>query len=106
MTLDFMCASAFSQTMRLNSFQIESLAKKIIAGLDEKRAIQFRDGKEVALKKTIEIIEKDFDKEKQLEQEVHARLDQLEKEQSEGFDRHRMFKMLKKKMAEEKRIVL
>ena len=92
--------------MRLNSFQIESLAKKIIGGLDEKKAIQFREGKEVALKKVIEVIEKDFEKEKLLEQEVHAMLDKLEKEQSDGFDRHKMFKMLKQKIAQEKRIVL
>ncbi len=92
--------------MRLNSFQVESLAKKIIGGLDEKKAIQFRDGKEVALKKVIEVIEEDFEQEKLLEQEVHAMLDKLEKQQTEGFDRHRMFKMLKQKMAEEKRIVL
>lgn len=92
--------------MRLNSFQIESLAKKIIGGLDEKKAIQFREGKEVALKKTIQVIEDDFEQEKLLEQEVHTMLDKLEKEQKEGFDRHRMFKMLKQKIAQEKRIVL
>ena len=101
-----MCACAFSQTMRLNSFQIESLAKKLISGLDEKKAIQFREGKEVAIKKTIELIVGNYDKEKQLEADVNALLDNLEKEQGEGFERHRMFKMLKKKLADEKRMIL
>lgn len=101
-----MRADAFSQTMRLNSFQIESLAKRVVSGLDEKKAIQFREGKEVAIKRTIELLEEDFEKEKELEQEVHLMLDKLEKQQTEGFDRHRMFKMLKKKMADEKRIIL
>jgi len=106
MALDFRRASAFSQTMRLNSFQIESLCKKIINGLDEKKLVEFRDGKENALKEAVGIVEDDFDQEKNLEAEVNVRLDALEKQQTEGFDRHKMFKMMKKKMAEEKGMVL
>jgi hypothetical protein len=106
MALDFMFPNAFSQIMRLNQFQIESLCKKIINGLEEKNLVQFRDGKDKAFKKAVEVLEIDFDAEKNLEAEVHKRLDALESEQSEGFDRHKMFKMLKSKMAEEKGIIL
>lgn len=92
--------------MRLNQFQIESLSKKILSALEEKRLVTFREGKEKALKKTIETIESDYEEEKQLEIEVNSALDRLERQQSEGFDRHKMFKMMKKKMAEEKGIIL
>ena len=92
--------------MRLNPFQIESLSKKILSSLEEKRLVTFRDGKEKALKKTIEVIEGDYEEERHLESEVNTAIDRLEKEQSEGFDRHKMFKMMKKKMAEEKGIIL
>lgn len=98
--------SAFSQIMRLNQFQIESLCKKVINGLDEKKLVEFRDGKEKAFKKALEVLEADFDKEKGLEAEVNSRLDDLEKQQTDGFDRHKMFKMMKTKLAEEKGIVL
>lgn len=104
--LDFKSLCAFSQTMRLNQFQIESLSKKILSALEEKRLVTFREGKEKALKKTIETIEADYEEEKQLEIEVNSALDRLERQQSEGFDRHKMFKMMKKKMAEEKGIIL
>jgi hypothetical protein len=92
--------------MRLNQFQIESLSKKILSSLEEKKLVSFREGKEKALKKTIETLENDYEEEKQLEVEVNAALDRLEKQQTEGFDRHKMFKMMKKKMAEEKGIIL
>lgn len=92
--------------MRLNQFQIESLCKKVLNSLEEKKIISFREGKEKALKKTIETVETDYNEEKQLETEVNAALDKLEKQQSEGFDRHKMFKMMKKKMAEEKGMIL
>lgn len=92
--------------MRLNSFQIESLCKRIINGLEEKKLIQFRDGKEKALKRAVEAVEADFESEKALEAEVNSRLDVLEKQQTEGFDRHKMFRMMKHKLAEEKGIVL
>ncbi len=92
--------------MRLNPFQIESLSKKILSSLEEKRIVSFREGKEKALKKTIAVFEEDYEQERQLEGEVNAALDRLEKQQTEGFDRHKMFKMMKKKMAEEKGIIL
>lgn len=92
--------------MRLNSFQIESLCKKILNTLEEKDAVQFREGKDPALKKAIELVQADFDREKQLEEEVNRMIDDLERQQTEGFNRHQMFRMMKKKVAEEKGIVL
>ncbi len=106
MALDFKSLCAFSQTMRLNSFQIESLSKKVLSYLEEKHLVTFREGKEKALKKTIETLQNDYDEEKQLETEVNSALDRLEKQGTEGFDRHKMFKMMKKKMADEKGIIL
>lgn len=77
-----------------------------MAYLEEKHIVTFREGKEKALKKTIETIQQDYEEEKQLENEVNLALDRLEKQETEGFDRHKMFKMMKKKMAEEKGIIL
>lgn len=77
-----------------------------MAYLEEKHLVTFREGKEKALKKTIETIQQDYEEEKQLENDVNLALDRLEKQETEGFDRHKMFKMMKKKMAEEKGIIL
>jgi hypothetical protein len=106
MSLDFMLDYAFSQTMRLNAFQIESLGKKVINELGEKNILSFRDGKDKAIQRAIEIISEDYNSEKALEDEVNKALDKLEAEGTDGFDRHKMFKMMKRKMADEQRIVL
>ncbi len=106
MSLDFMLENAFSQTMRLNSFQIDSLGKKIINELGEKNVLTFREGKEAAIRRAVEVIAEDYDIEKELEAEVHKALDKLEAQGTDGFDRHKMFKMMKQKLAEEKRMVL
>lgn len=93
--------------MRLNTFQIESLAKKILGTLEQKKAVEFREGQSVALKKCVEILQKDYESEKLLEDEVNKQLDQLERAQpQDGFNRHQMFRMMKKKIAEEKGVVL
>lgn len=101
-----MLENAFSQTMRLNTFQIESLSKKIINEMAEKKVLTFRESKDEALRRAIEIINEDYEEEKALEAEVHKALDKLEAQGTDGFDRHKMFKMMKQKLAEEKRIVL
>lgn len=95
-----------SQTMRLNTFQIESLGKKILNELAEKNIVTFRSGKEEAVRRAIEIITEDYQMEQELETEVNKALDRLESQGTDGFDRHKMFKMMKQKMAEEKRMVL
>lgn len=74
--------------------------------LAEKKVLTFRDSKEAALRRAIEIISEDYEVEKELEQEVNKALDKLEAQGTDGFDRHKMFRMMKQKMAEEKRMVL
>lgn len=106
MPLDFSPGNAFSQSMRLNTFQIESLGKKIINELGEKNVLTFREGKEEAIRRAIEIIAEDYEMEKELEVEVNKALDKLEAQGTDGFDRHKMFKMMKRKLADEKRVVL
>jgi hypothetical protein len=105
-TLDFSLENAFSQSMRLNTFQIESLGKRIINELGDNKVLTFREGKEEAIRRAIELITEDYDVEKDLEAEVHKALDKLEAQGTDGFDRHKMFKMMKQKLAEEKRMVL
>lgn len=106
MVLDFRLLDSFSQFMRLNAFQIESLCKKIFSTLEQKQAVQFGQGRDTAYKKALEIITADYDRERALEDEVNRRIDDLERQQTEGFNRHQMFRMMKKKVAEEKGIVL
>ena len=92
--------------MKLNQNQIDSLVRRVLLGVESKKLVTFNKNKEAILKQGREILLKDYEKETQLEHEVMGMLDQLEREQTDQFERHKMFKMLKKKVADEKGFVL
>ena len=92
--------------MKMTQNHIESLVRRVLLELEKKKLIQFNKTKEAVLNKGKEIILADFSKEEELEKEVLRMLDDIEKDQTDQFERHRMFKMLKKKIADERGIVL
>lgn len=85
---------------------IESLVRRVLLELEKNKTISFNKSKEAILSRGKEIIINDFNREAELEKEVMRMLDDIEREQGENFERHRMFKMLKKKVAEERGIIL
>ncbi len=92
--------------MKMTQNNLESLLRKVLLEMEKKKLVTFNKAKEAVLSRGKEIINSDFDKEAQLEKEVMRMLDDIEKEQGDQFERHRMFLMLKKKVAEERGIVL
>ena len=68
--------------------------------------IQFKEKEEVVMKRAQEIIRADFQREQELDQEVNRMMDDLEKKSSGEFQRYKMFPMLKKRLAKEKKIIL
>ena len=58
------------------------------------------------LQTIVAAITADFKREEQLEQDVQALMDQMEREHEGQFQRHKMFPMLKQKLAKERKIVL
>ncbi len=92
--------------MKMTQNQIDSLVRRVLLELEKKKLVTFNKTREAILAKGKEIILGDFAKEAKLEEEVGRMLDDIEKEQTDQFERHRMFKMLKKKIAEERGIVL
>lgn len=56
--------------------------------------------------RAVELIKKNFEEERKLEAEVEKMLDTLEKDHGGTFQRHKMFPMLKKKLAQQKGFVL
>ena len=57
-------------------------------------------------RRAVEFIEKEYEAEALLEREVHKMLDDLERQNPNQFQRGKMFQMLKKRLAQEKGIVL
>ena len=92
--------------MKMTSTQLESLARRVITGLEKKNLITFSNSRDEAVRKARETLESDYRREADLESDVHKMLDDIEREQTDQFERHRMFKMLKKKVAEERGVIL
>ncbi len=92
--------------MKLTQNHIESLVRSVVLGLEKRKLVTFNQSREMIFKRAAEIINANFEEELQLEKEVMRMLDDIEKQQTDQFERHRMFKMLKKKIADERGIVL
>ena len=81
-------------------------AKKLVKELEDQKNVQLLKDSESIIQEVGLILSHDLEKEKELEKEVTRLLDELEQAQPGGFDRGKMRPMLKKKLAEKKRIIL
>lgn len=92
--------------MKLTSVQIDRIVRKIIDELKEQKLIVFKSPEDKVFRRAAELIKGDFDREAQLDREVNKMLDDLERSNPGGFERYKMFPMLKKRLAKEKGIIL
>lgn len=92
--------------MRLKEDQIGRLATKIIEDLSRQELVVLKD-RNVALAAIREAIAFDMKQEENLEREAERLLDEAMKSAGgAGIDRHKMLKMIKEKLARDKKIVL
>lgn len=68
--------------------------------------IRFKAKEDRVFQKAIEIVKGDLARERKLDQEVNDMMDKLERENPGSFQRYKMFPLLKKKLAEQKGIIL
>ncbi|MCM2281698.1 MAG: DUF507 family protein [Bdellovibrionaceae bacterium] len=92
--------------MKLTSVQIDRVVRKIIDELKAQKLIEFKAPEDKVTRRAAELIKGDFERETQLDREVNKMLDDLERSNPGGFERYKMFPMLKKRLAKEKGIIL
>ncbi len=92
--------------MKMTEKTMKRIAQAILDGLKEQKVIQYKEKEDVVLDRATEIIKADFIREMELDQEVNRMMDDLERQNPGGFQRYKMFPMLKKRLAKEKGIVL
>ena len=92
--------------MTLQPVQIDRLVHNVINRLKEKELIVFKQPEKQVIARAIELVTLDFKKEDDLVKEVHRMMDDLEKQNPGGFERHKMFPLLKARLAKQKGIVL
>jgi len=94
--------------MRLNKEMIDYLGERLCRKLIKSKDLDLPEEYARAIKKIIiEIITEDIEKEKKIEEEAHKILKQHIREiESQGISYHKMFQIVKQKLAKERGLVL
>ena len=93
--------------LKLNANQINRLAFLVLEQWKKNGIIaEFKTKEDVVTAKIVETIKKDFEKEVKLEQDALKMVDDLEKKHTGEFQRHKMFQMVKQRLAAERKIIL
>jgi hypothetical protein len=86
--------------------QIERMVRHVFEEFRRHDLITYKVAEDKTFRRAVELIEKEFDSEIELDRECHRMVDDLEKQNPNGFERHKMFQMIKRKLAEKKGIIL
>ena len=92
--------------MKLTTSQIQRLSEKILNQWKTQKLITFKVDEKVVLKTIFDSIVNELQKEEKLNEEVQALVTQMEKDYEGEFQRHKMFSILKQKLAKERKIIL
>lgn len=92
--------------MRLSQNQLLRIASLVVKQVHESPAIESKVDDEVIKKTVIEVIKSNLEEEAKLEKEVETMMTQLERQNPGGFERYKMYPLLKKKLAEQKGFIL
>jgi len=93
--------------MRLKDEQIARLAEKVLGDLERALLVEQKQGRGGVLAGIKSAIAEDLKQEENLERDAEALLEQtLKATGGQGIDRHKMLRMIKEKLAKERKIVL
>ncbi len=91
--------------MKLSQNQIQRLVQHLFAEIKSSNVVELK-AEDAVIKSTImAVIQKNIEDEGKIDQLVEGMMDQLER-QNQDFQRHKMFPLLKKKLAEQRGFVL
>ena len=82
------------------------MVRAVLAELKTQDIVTFKEPEERAFNRAVEYIEKEFQKERDIEMEANKMVDDLERKNPGGFERHKMFLLVKKQLAKNKGVIL
>lgn len=77
-----------------------------MAELKAHNIVTLKDKEEKILRRAEELVKADYARETELDREVEAMMDDLERKNPGEFQRYKMFPLLKKRLAKEKGVIL
>jgi len=94
------------KAMKLTPLQIQKLVEKVFEAWKKQNIVVFKEDEKKVFARALEAVKEDYQKEADLEKDVNAMMDQLERSNPGEFQRYKMFPILKQKLAKERKIVL
>ena len=91
--------------MRQTEVACRHVAETLVSALSEKKLLQLRTSKQVAIEKVAVALLDNFHQEEALEKEAE-RLAESHLRTAQGLDRHKVIQLIKQRLAEERRFVL
>lgn len=92
--------------MKLTTNQLQAIVERVFKHWKQKNLVTFKEDEKKVLTRGLEILKEEVQKEVELDKEVHRKLDELEKTNPGEFQRHKMFQLMKTKLAKEKKVIL
>ena len=91
--------------MKMSPPQMNALALKVFEQWKQ-AGVRVKTDDKTLLEKMVAIIRAELQRDVDLERDVNQMLDQLERSHNGQFERHKMYPMLKNKLAKERKLVL
>ncbi len=92
--------------MKLSSLQISRIAAEVSKSISNNPSITVTGDAEKIKSSVAQVLKANLEDEKKLDDAVNAMMDTLEQQNPGGFQRYKMFPLLKKKLAEQRGFVL
>ena len=92
--------------MKLTTSQLQVIASKVLETWKKHNLIVFKEDEKKVLERMVAALRADYQKELDLETEVNKMLDQLERTNAGEFQRFKMYPLIKKQLAKEKKVIL
>jgi hypothetical protein len=92
--------------MRMNDKVLQRLVQYVFRELKANQTVIFKEKEEKVAQRALEILRGEMQKEAALDVEVNRMMDELERQNPGEFQRYKMFPMLKKRLAKERKIIL
>ncbi len=92
--------------MKLTTSQIQRLAEKVLHQWKIQNLITLKVDEKVVMKTIVDCITEEIKKEDNLDREVMGMIDELQRQHGSEFQRHKMFPILKQKLAKERKMIL
>ena len=92
--------------MRLKEFQVKQLCQKVLLTLRSKQLIILKKPEKDILAKMEEIFIRDLRVEDEINREAEKLLEQYAAKMGAGFDKQKMFQLIKKQLVKDKNVVI